>query len=89
VRVELVTDCRPDQVGAIGVETFVDQQIDTAKVDISNVNRDFLGLARFVSQPMHISGQSRSPYTIPVDGVWMVTGPIASEKLAQANTDAA
>jgi hypothetical protein len=44
---------------------------------------------RFVSQPMHISGQSRPPYTIPVDGVWKVTGPIASEKLAQANTDAA
>jgi hypothetical protein len=32
---ELVADCRPDQVGAIGVKTFVDQQIDMAKVDIS------------------------------------------------------
>jgi hypothetical protein len=34
---ELVADRRPDEVGAIGVEALVHQQIDMAKVDESDV----------------------------------------------------
>ena len=49
---ELVADRRPDEVGAIGIEALVHQQIDMAKVDESDVDRDFLSLARLVSQPM-------------------------------------
>ena len=66
---ELVADCRPDQVGAIGVKTFVDQQIDMAKIDISDVDRDFLGLARPIPQPMHVSSQNGPPLTIHIDGI--------------------
>ncbi len=61
---ELVADCGPDQVGAIGVKPFVNQQIDTSKVDIADVDCDFFGLARLVPQPMHICRQNKSPYTI-------------------------
>jgi hypothetical protein len=66
---ELIANCRPDQVGAIGVETFVDEQIDMAKIDISDVDRDFLGLARPVPQPMYICSQNRPPITIHIDGI--------------------
>jgi len=47
---ELVADRRPDEVGAIGVEALMHQQIDMAKVDESDVDCDFLSLARFVSE---------------------------------------
>ena len=47
---ELVADRRPDEVGAIGVEALMHQQIDMAKVDESDVDCDFLSLARLVSQ---------------------------------------
>jgi hypothetical protein len=39
---ELVADRRSDEVGAIGVEALVHQQIDMAKVDESDVDCDFL-----------------------------------------------
>jgi hypothetical protein len=42
---ELVADRRPDEVGAIGVEALVHQQIDMAKVDESDIDGDFLSLA--------------------------------------------
>ena len=47
---ELAADRRPDEVGAIGIESLVHQQIDMAKVDESEVDCDFLSLARLVSQ---------------------------------------
>jgi hypothetical protein len=38
-----------------------------------------------VPQPMHISGQRRSPFTIYTDGIWMARESIARGKLPQAN----
>jgi hypothetical protein len=57
---ELVADRRPDEVGAIGVEALVHQLIDMAKVDESDVDCDFLSLARLVSQSMEFSDHGPS-----------------------------
>jgi hypothetical protein len=40
-----------------------------AKIDISDVDRDFLGLARPIPQPMHVSSQNGPPVTIHIDGL--------------------
>jgi hypothetical protein len=44
---KLIADRRADQVGAIRVKAFFDQQIDLAEVDRPQVDGDFLGLAAF------------------------------------------
>jgi hypothetical protein len=59
---ELVADRRPDEVGAIGVEALMHQQIDMAKVNESDIDGNFLSLARLVSQ-LYFSGHD--PPQIP------------------------
>jgi hypothetical protein len=41
---ELGTDGRADEIGAVGVEAFLDQQIDLPEVHQSQVDSDLLGL---------------------------------------------
>jgi hypothetical protein len=67
---ELVAERRPDEVGAIGVKALAHQQIDMAKVNESDVDCDFLGFARLVSQSMDFSDHRPSSNdAIHVDGI--------------------
>src|SRR4029079_7844150 len=65
---KLVTDRRADEVGAVGVEAFLDQQIDMAEVDIAQIAGDLFGLTRFVPQ----SNDLGSHYLPP--SIWMIYG---------------
>ena len=70
VRGELVADRRSDEVGAIGIETFAHQEIDMAKVDEAEVDRDLFAVAGPVSQPVNL--RSHRCLSIHMDGIWMV-----------------
>jgi hypothetical protein len=41
VTFELVPDRRPDEIGTVRVEPFLNHQIDMTKVDIAKIDRDF------------------------------------------------
>ena len=43
--VELIADGGPDEVGAVGVESLLHQEVDMAKIDVAEINRDLLGFA--------------------------------------------
>ena len=51
---KLVADRRPNEVGAVGIKAFLHQQIDMAKVIVTQVDRDLFRLARFVAEPMDL-----------------------------------
>ena len=71
---ELVADCGSNEVGPVRVEAFLHHQVDVAEVDIAEVDRDLLGVARPWSQFMYVSGHPLyHPYTICMDGIWMLT----------------
>ena len=67
---ELIADRGADEVGAVGVEALAHQQIDMAKIDVSEIDRDFLGLWRLFSQFVDVPHSH--PSTICLDGIWMV-----------------
>ena len=48
VTVELVANRRSDEVGAIGIESLSDQQIDMAEIDKSQIDRDLLTIREAV-----------------------------------------
>jgi hypothetical protein len=39
---ELIPDCSADEVGAIRVEPFLNQQVDVTEIDVTEVYRDLL-----------------------------------------------
>jgi hypothetical protein len=45
VRLVLVADRRPNEVGAIGVEALLDEEIDPAEIDEAEIDGDFFGVA--------------------------------------------
>jgi hypothetical protein len=47
---ELVADRRPDEIGTVRVEPFLNHQIDVAKVDIAKIDRDFFCFRRLGSK---------------------------------------
>ena len=47
VPVELIADGGPDEIGPIRVESLLDHQVDMAKVDEAEIDRDLLGFAPF------------------------------------------
>src|SRR5512141_1131627 len=49
-----VADSGPNEVGKVGIEAFLHQQIDVAEVDVTKVDRDLFRLARFVAEPMNL-----------------------------------
>jgi hypothetical protein len=53
VTVEQVADRGTDEVAAIGVKAFLDQQIDMAKIDIAEIDGDFFAVAAFSVCPTH------------------------------------
>src|SRR5467141_2888551 len=65
---ELGADGRADEIGAVGVEAFLDQQIDLPEVHQSQVDSDLLGL--FALTLGH-------PSTISLPSIWMVASGVA------------
>src|SRR4029079_12785554 len=65
---KLVADRRADEVGAVGVKPFLDQQIDMAEVDIAEIDGDLFGLTRFVPQSNDLGGHYLTP------SIWMIYG---------------
>ena len=63
-----VADRGPNEVGTVGIEAFLDQQIDVAEVDVTKVDRDLFRLARSVAEPMNLGGYDDSS-TIYLDGI--------------------
>src|SRR4029077_18585759 len=51
-----VADRGPNEVGAVGIEAFLHQQIDVAEVDVTKVDRDLFRLARSIAEPMNFAG---------------------------------
>src|ERR1700758_3977866 len=68
---ELVADRGPDEIGAVGVEALVHDQIDLAEIDVAQIDRDFLGIRGLGSQLMYNIGH---PSTIHLTSGWMAYG---------------
>ena len=66
---ELVADRGSDEISPVGVETVLHHQVDMAKIDVPEIDRDLLGVARLGSQLITFS-----PYASIPTSVWMVYG---------------
>src|ERR1700756_3842668 len=69
--IELISDRRPNEVGSIGVEPLLHQQIDVAEIDVAEIDRDLLAVACSRPKFPNIIGHAPSvchPYTIHTDG---------------------
>ena len=51
-----VADRGANEVGTIGIEAFLHQQIDVAEVNVTKVDGDLFRLARSVAEPMNFGG---------------------------------
>src|SRR5262249_24989716 len=65
---KLVADRRPNEVGTVGIESFLNQQIYMAEVDVTQVDRNLFRLACSVAESMNLGSHRYSP------SVWMVYG---------------
>src|SRR4029079_15180174 len=66
---ELVADCRADEIAAVGIETLLYQQVDTAQIDVAEIDREFF---RFpCSARQCVSDGHFWCSTIQLDGIWM------------------
>src|SRR5262245_8985890 len=65
---KLVADRRPNEVGTVGIESFLNQQIYMAEVDVTQVDRNLFRLACSVAESMNLGSHRCSP------SVWMVYG---------------
>ena len=54
VAFELVTYCGSNEIGPVRVEAVLHHQIDVAKINEAEVDRDLLGVARLCSQLTYI-----------------------------------
>jgi len=69
VSVELVADGSADKVGTVRVKAVLDHQVDLAKVNMTEVDGDLLGVAGLRSQFAHVvSHRTYHPITIHLDG---------------------
>src|SRR5688500_16430190 len=78
---ELSADRGADEVGAVGIEALLHQQIDLPEVDHPKVDRQLFG--RTDSGSYFCAGKFGHPCTIHLDSIWMVldhrNGTSASE----------
>src|SRR5262245_56579769 len=65
---KLVADRRPNEVGTVGIESFLNQQIYMAEVDVTQVDRNLFRLACSVAESMNLGSHRCSP------SVWMIYG---------------
>src|SRR5260221_1337471 len=56
VAFELVTDCGSNEIGPVRVKALLNHQIDMTKVDIADIDRDFLAVTGLWSQLMDVLG---------------------------------
>src|SRR5271169_6941601 len=66
---ELVSNCRANEISPVGVEAVLHHQVDVAKIDVAEIDRDLFTITRFRSQLMHIF---RHAYTIRLTSRRMV-----------------
>src|SRR5690242_3326655 len=76
---DLLAMCREEvpnrganEVGAVGVEAFLNQQIDVTKVHVAEVDRDLLAVGRSFAKTLNLGSHCR--LSIHVDGIWMMEG---------------
>src|SRR5689334_8892052 len=65
---KLVADRRANKVRSVGIKALVDQEIDMAEVDITEVDGDLFGLARFLAKTLDLCSHRASP------SIWMLYG---------------
>ena len=78
---DLIADGGPDEVGAVGVEPFLHQEIDVAEVHVAEIDRDLLAVGRLRSDVSYVAGHLIS---ILSPSAWMVIG--ADPDVLQAET---
>src|SRR5262245_40468315 len=77
VAIELIPDGGPDEVGSVGIEALLHQEVDMAEVHIAEIDRDFLAVGSLRPQFLH-SAHRFHPDTIQLDGIWSINPGIAS-----------
>src|ERR1700674_1120728 len=88
VGAQLIADCCANQVCAVRVKPFLNQQIDLPEIDQSKVDGDFFGFADLGTNfsNAHLSSIYH-PYRFHMDSIWMVVYII--EAACQTNLQAA
>lgn len=51
---ELIANSGPDEVGAVRIKPFFDQEIDVAEIDKAEIDRDFLAVRKLWAKVAHI-----------------------------------
>src|SRR5271170_918972 len=51
---ELVSNCRANEISPVGVKTVLHHQVDVAKIDVAEIDRDLFIVTRFRPQLMYI-----------------------------------
>ena len=82
---ELVADGRPDEIGTVGIESFLHHQIDVTEVNVAKVDRDLLGFRSLGSQLAYIVGHGNIREAIQWDGNRMVYGCLSEDVKGPAN----
>jgi hypothetical protein len=62
VLVEVVADCRPNEVRTILIEAVIHQQIDATEIDMTQIDGNFFAILRFRSQLVHAPDHLPSSY---------------------------
>lgn len=65
---ELIPDRRPNQVGAIRIEAFLDEKVDLTEVDDAEIDREFLA---FADPDTRVWGGIRHLLSIHIPSMWM------------------
>ncbi len=77
---QLIADRRANEVGAVGIEALLHQQIDLSQIDEAQVDGDLLGFTGLGTNRVYAHEHPhriyleprRHPNNILLDGVWMV-----------------
>ena len=68
---ELVSQRCPDEIGAVGIEAFLDQKIDLSKIDHADIHRHLLGLASALPA---FDGSVLDLHNIQLESIWIPIG---------------
>src|SRR3954471_946027 len=73
VPVELVADRGSDEVGAVGVECLLNEEVYLTEIDVSEVDGDLLAIPDLGPQLPYVA-HCRHPATIQLDGTYGPAG---------------
>src|SRR3954470_21554145 len=82
VPVELVADRGADEVGAVGVECLLNQEVHLTQIDKSEVDGDLLAIPDLGLQLSYVA-HYRHPDTIPLDGIWPCGSNAQGQRLTE------